>query len=116
DASRMFPDPWAASMDCIVPLSQGGRYELSNVRLAHYRCNTRRRNRPMLAGHWVNAPDINEPYLPAQIERTSPTDADVVALRRAGLTFEEIGNEVGLRSVSEVSRRLRRHGAGGRMP
>jgi len=34
-----------ASMDHVVPLSRGGAHALSNVRLAHRRCNGQRSNR-----------------------------------------------------------------------
>lgn len=36
--------PMAASLDHILPLSKGGRHEPSNVRLAHRKCNTEKRD------------------------------------------------------------------------
>lgn len=37
--------PWRPSMDHVIPLSRGGRHELANVQLAHYRCNLIKGNR-----------------------------------------------------------------------
>lgn len=36
---RPWPHPLSASLDHIVPLSQGGAHDLLNVQLAHLRCN-----------------------------------------------------------------------------
>ena len=44
DAARVLPDPLCATLDHITPLADGGTNELSNLRLAHYRCNHRRGN------------------------------------------------------------------------
>lgn len=40
---RRHPDPLCASIDHIVPLSQGGTNDLTNLQLAHLRCNLRKR-------------------------------------------------------------------------
>lgn len=46
DKSLRFPDPMCASVDHIVPWSQGGlTYARSNLRLAHFRCNATGDNR-----------------------------------------------------------------------
>jgi ribosomal protein S27AE len=37
--------PMRASIDHIIPLSRGGLHELTNVQLAHYRCNLAKNNR-----------------------------------------------------------------------
>lgn len=37
--------PMRPSIDHIVPLSSGGKHELANVQLAHYRCNLSKNNR-----------------------------------------------------------------------
>ena len=35
-----FPDPWSATIDHIVPISEGGSpADISNMQLAHFRCN-----------------------------------------------------------------------------
>lgn len=39
---KPFPHPLSATLDHIVPLSQGGAHDPLNVRLAHLRCNTLR--------------------------------------------------------------------------
>lgn len=45
DMALAWPDPRSKSLDHIVPLSEGGAHDPSNVRLAHLRCNTVRGNR-----------------------------------------------------------------------
>lgn len=40
-----WPHPLSASLDHIIPLSQGGSHDPANVRLTHLVCNTRRGNR-----------------------------------------------------------------------
>lgn len=40
-----WPHPMSASLDHIIPLSQGGSHAPSNVQLAHLRCNTAKGNR-----------------------------------------------------------------------
>jgi endogenous inhibitor of DNA gyrase (YacG/DUF329 family) len=40
------PHPQSATIDHIVPLSQGGRHVIENAQLAHYKCNTIKGNRP----------------------------------------------------------------------
>lgn len=44
DLVRERRGPMGPSIDHIVPLSLGGRHELVNVQLAHYRCNLRKYN------------------------------------------------------------------------
>lgn len=39
-----YPDPRAASLDHVVPVSQGGTNDSANLRLVHLVCNLRRRN------------------------------------------------------------------------
>lgn len=41
--TRTFPDPLAASLDHILPVSLGGSNEPSNVQLVHLRCNCSKR-------------------------------------------------------------------------
>jgi hypothetical protein len=45
DRSLRFPEPLSASVDHIVPLSQGGTHTAANVRITHLRCNVTRSNR-----------------------------------------------------------------------
>jgi 5-methylcytosine-specific restriction endonuclease McrA len=40
------PHPLSATIDHIIPLSQGGRHEWRNVQLAHFVCNSRKGDRP----------------------------------------------------------------------
>lgn len=40
---RSHPDPLAPSIDHVVPLARGGTNDLSNLQLAHLRCNLRKR-------------------------------------------------------------------------
>ena len=40
-----YPSPRSASLDHVVPLSQGGTHLMSNVRISHLECNVRRGNR-----------------------------------------------------------------------
>lgn len=42
---RRWPEPLSPSLDHIVPLSRGGAHALSNVQLAHLRCNVSKGNR-----------------------------------------------------------------------
>jgi hypothetical protein len=42
---RIWPHPYSATLDHVVPLSLGGAHVPENVRLAHFRCNTARGNR-----------------------------------------------------------------------
>lgn len=39
-----FPHPYSASLDHIVPLSKGGTHTYSNVQLAHFICNSKKRD------------------------------------------------------------------------
>jgi 5-methylcytosine-specific restriction endonuclease McrA len=43
DMTRQHPDPMFASIDHVVPLSQGGTNDLHNLQLAHLRCNLTKR-------------------------------------------------------------------------
>lgn len=45
DGSLAYPHPRSASLDHIVPLSQGGRHVYQNVRITHLSCNCARGNR-----------------------------------------------------------------------
>lgn len=40
-----WPDPMSASLDHVIPLSDGGTHEPANVQLAHLGCNAGKRNR-----------------------------------------------------------------------
>ena len=42
DMERRYPDPLSPSLDHILPLSQGGRHERSNVQLSHLGCNVKK--------------------------------------------------------------------------
>ncbi|WP_165821717.1 HNH endonuclease [Mycobacterium colombiense] len=42
DPELKFPDPMAASLDHIIPLSRGGEHVRSNVQCAHWICNCRK--------------------------------------------------------------------------
>lgn len=44
DPEREYPDPLAASLDHVVPLSRGGTHESTNLQLAHLSCNARARD------------------------------------------------------------------------
>jgi hypothetical protein len=44
-SSKPWPHPLSASLDHVVPLSQGGDHTPENVRLAHLRCNVSKGNR-----------------------------------------------------------------------
>lgn len=39
DAGLVWPDPWSATLDHVVPLSKGGAHTRANTQLAHARCN-----------------------------------------------------------------------------
>ena len=41
------PDPLFGSIDHIIPLSRGGSNDLSNLQLAHLRCNLSKNDRPV---------------------------------------------------------------------
>lgn len=43
DPAATFPDHGAASLDHVVPLSEGGDHGPANVRAAHFICNASRR-------------------------------------------------------------------------
>jgi hypothetical protein len=45
DKKLRWPHPKSATLDHVVPISQGGSHEPANVRLAHALCNTARGNR-----------------------------------------------------------------------
>ncbi len=40
DPTQTVPGDWAPTIDHIVPVSAGGEHTLSNVRLAHFWCNS----------------------------------------------------------------------------
>lgn len=50
DREACWPDPGCATIDHIVPLSLGGEDSPSNVRLAHYGCNSSRQDKPWRDG------------------------------------------------------------------
>lgn len=40
DFDKVFPDPWSATLDHIVPVSKGGApADIENLQLAHLQCN-----------------------------------------------------------------------------
>lgn len=40
DFDKVFPNPWSATVDHIIPVSKGGNpTELENMQLAHLQCN-----------------------------------------------------------------------------
>lgn len=46
DFNRVFPDPWSATLDHIVPVSKGGDpAALENLQLAHLQCNRIKANK-----------------------------------------------------------------------
>lgn len=45
DPGLAWPNPMSASVDHILPLSQGGTHALANVQCAHLGCNSRKRDR-----------------------------------------------------------------------
>ncbi|WP_309054528.1 HNH endonuclease signature motif containing protein [Streptomyces sp.] len=45
DPGLAWPHPMSASVDHILPLSQGGTHALTNVQCAHLSCNSRKRDR-----------------------------------------------------------------------
>lgn len=49
DPAAPFPEPGAATLDHIVPMSQGGGHVPENVQCAHFYCNTVKGARPELA-------------------------------------------------------------------
>lgn len=46
DFSLKYPNPMAATVDHVVPITRGGRNVRDNTQLAHARCNTSKGNRP----------------------------------------------------------------------
>lgn len=47
DTQRQAPDPKAASLDHLIPLSAGGRHEPANVAISHLGCNLARGTAPV---------------------------------------------------------------------
>ena len=43
DVGLCYPHPWAATMDHKIALARGGTHEPANVQLAHFRCNSSKR-------------------------------------------------------------------------
>lgn len=44
DPGLVWPDPWSATLDHVVPLSKGGPHTRANTQLAHARCNLSKGN------------------------------------------------------------------------
>ena len=44
DAALKFPDPGSPTLDHIIPLAKGGTHEHNNVQLAHFICNSTKRD------------------------------------------------------------------------
>jgi hypothetical protein len=42
--TKQHPDPLCASLDHVIPVSEGGTNDVWNLRLTHLKCNLRRRN------------------------------------------------------------------------
>lgn len=51
-----WPDRWSASIDHVIPLSQGGSDQAINKRAAHLRCNVSRGNRAETVPDFGNSP------------------------------------------------------------
>ena len=64
DFNRLFPDPWSATIDHIIPIAKGGSpANLENLQLAHLRCNRMKSTR---TAEFTNnkAPKISNRDLP----------------------------------------------------
>lgn len=48
DPRLKHPDRWSATLDHVVPLSEGGSDDMANLRLAHRYCNRLRGSRPAM--------------------------------------------------------------------
>lgn len=46
DPAIPYPDPWAATLDHVIPMSAGGGGEDSNLQLAHMVCNAKKGGAP----------------------------------------------------------------------
>lgn len=48
DMSLRYPNPWAKSIDHIIPLDRGGHpSDMENLQLAHWQCNRQKSNKIM---------------------------------------------------------------------
>ncbi len=73
DPGLAWPHPMSASVDHILPLSQGGSHALANVQCAHLSCNSRKRDRVDHGGVII----IAEPAAPAaEIETLGGPSSD----------------------------------------
>lgn len=64
DPELPWPHPMSASVDHILPLSQGGSHTLANVQCAHLSCNSRKADRVEVLG---------ESNIGEEVEPISPT-------------------------------------------
>lgn len=50
DFSKVFPDPWSATVDHIIPIAKGGDpASIDNLQLAHLQCNRMKGTRTVTA-------------------------------------------------------------------
>jgi hypothetical protein len=60
DYRAKFPDPQSATREHVIPLTRGGDDVLSNLALAHYGCNSAKRDK-MLEEFWASLPPEKVP-------------------------------------------------------